>query len=53
MESRGMPEEEVRKRMAMQHDSTPWATRVFVTEDTHAVLHAKVDAAHKEVVGGV
>jgi dephospho-CoA kinase len=48
MATRGHSEEEVLKRMAMQFNSLPWATRTFVTEDTVEALHTRVDAAHQE-----
>ena len=50
MATRGLSKEEVLKRMAMQFDSLPWASRTFVTEDTVEVLQRKVDAAHADVV---
>lgn len=48
--SRKMTPEEVRQRMAMQVDSRPYASRVFITEDTVEVLERKVDAAFAELV---
>lgn len=50
MATRGHSEEEVLKRMAVQFDSLPWATRTFITEDTVEALHSKVDAAHQEAL---
>lgn len=51
-ESRGMPAEEVQRRLAMQVDCRPYATRTFVTESTVEALHGKVDAALESVLGG-